>query len=93
MRSRPSGLGLVGLSGCRRVLEHSERPGLLLQLGEQLVAYKSVLRFVQLYVHGGRLGQDSVCNLHSIVEDLADRLPNLLGSVVDRSLGLSVGGD
>jgi hypothetical protein len=35
---------------------------------------------------------DSVCNLQSIVEDLADRLPNLLGSVVDRSLDLSVGG-
>jgi hypothetical protein len=93
MRSRPSGLGLVGLSGFPRVPERSERPGLLLQLGEQLVACKSVLRFVHLYVHGGRLGQDSVCNLHSIVEDLADRLPNLLGSVVDRSLGLSVGGD
>ena len=92
MRSIPSGLGLVGLSGFPQVPERSERPGLLLQLGEQLVAYKSVYRSVYLDLHGGRLGQDSVCNLHTVVEDLADRLSNLLGSVVDRSLDLSVGG-
>jgi hypothetical protein len=51
MRSRPSGLGLVGLSGFPRVPERSERPGLLLQLGEQLVAYRSVYRSVYLDLH------------------------------------------